>query len=292
MPHTFLAFTAAMPLTGKELPQMSDQSEPFEVLPGARAVVYKTVGDVRLPIHIFEPPAEFARPRPAIVFFFGGGWSGGTPTQFTNQCAYLASRGMVAASAEYRVHSRHGVTPFECISDGKSAVWWLRAHAGELGIDPARIAAGGGSAGGHVAACTATIAAFGEPGEDLGVSSVPGALVLFNPVLDTTLDPGGLGKRFEGRAQEASPVHHVRAGLPPTIVFHGTADECVPVSVAEAYAEKARAAGNRCELMTFEGEPHGFFNYGRGDGHCYTETMRATDRFLASLGWLEGEPTL
>ena len=66
-----------------------------------RSVVYKTVGDVSLALHLFEPEGHKATDkRPAIVFFFGGGWNGGTPSQFYPHCAYLASRGMVAVAAE------------------------------------------------------------------------------------------------------------------------------------------------------------------------------------------------
>ncbi|MBT6399335.1 MAG: carboxylesterase family protein, partial [Verrucomicrobia bacterium] len=76
---------------------------------------YKKVGKVELQLHIFNPKGHKASDqRPAIVFFFGGGWSGGTPSQFYPQCEYLAKRGMVAISAEYRVKSRNGTSPLEC----------------------------------------------------------------------------------------------------------------------------------------------------------------------------------
>ena len=77
-------------------------------------------------------PVEPAR-RAAIVFFFGGGWKGGTTRQFARQATYLAGRGMIAAIADYRVQSRHGVTPDVCVEDAKSAVRWLRQHANEHG---------------------------------------------------------------------------------------------------------------------------------------------------------------
>ena len=83
-----------------------------------------------------------------------------------------------------------------------------------------------------------------------------------------------------------SPYHHVRAGLPPTIVFHGKADTTVAYKTVEIYAEKAAAAGNRCELVGYDGQAHGFFNYGRGDGAAYTDTVRRMDEFFVSLGWL------
>ena len=149
-----------------------------------RAETYKKVGDVELKLHIFEPARNIKRTGSAIVFFFGGGWVGGSPSQFFPQCRHLADRGMVAMSAEYRIRSKHETTPFECVRDGKSAVRWIRVHANELGINSERIAAGGGSAGGHVAACTALIQGMDD--EQGVVSSTPNALVLFNPVIDTS----------------------------------------------------------------------------------------------------------
>ena len=111
-------------------------------LEGARAVQYKEVGDDKLFLHVFEPETKTKAKRPAIVFFFGGGWNGGTPKQFEPHCNHLASRGMVAITAEYRVKSRNKTTPFECVADGKSAMRWVRANADKLGVDPFRVAAG------------------------------------------------------------------------------------------------------------------------------------------------------
>jgi len=270
-----------------------------------RSEVFKTIDGARLRMHIFEP--EGLKPsdkRPAIVFFFGGGWTGGTPTQFYAHCKYLASRGMVAMSAEYRVKSRHGVTPFECVTDGKSAVRWVRANAAKLGVDPARIAAGGGSAGGHVAATTGTIEGLEEKGEDASISSKPDAMVLFNPALVLDFEEwkkrgipearlAQIRERFDGRDPKGiSPCHHVKKGAPPTIIFHGKADTTVPYATAEAFAQAMKQAGSRCELEGYEGQGHGFFNFGRGDGSAFYQTMAEADKFLASLGWLEGEPTL
>ena len=135
-------------------------------LPGAKVEVYKTIGDVQLNMYIFFP--EDRKPderRPAAVFFFGGGWRGGSPTQFQHHCEYLASRGMVAMAADYRVLSRHGTKAVKCVTDAKSAVRWIRANAERLGVDPDRVAAGGGSAGGHIAACTGTVPGLDEPGD-------------------------------------------------------------------------------------------------------------------------------
>ncbi len=250
-----------------------------------RQVVYKTVGDMELKMHIFEAnDREKDTAAPAVVFFFGGGWTGGNPKQFFPHCRYFASRGMVAMSAEYRVKNKHGTTPFECTADGKSAVRWIRANAKKLGVDPERIVAGGGSAGGHVAACTGTIDGHDEAGEKTSVSSIPNAMMLFNPVIDTTSKGYGASK-VKGRETEISPVHHVRKGVPPTIIFHGTADKTVPYENVERFDKLMREAGNTCRLVPFDGKGHGFFNHGRG-ADSFDKTIRAADEFLAKLNIL------
>ena len=151
---------------------------------GFQTEIYKTVGEVELPIHIISPAGhQTSDKRPAAVFFFGGGWRSGTPTQFEYQCRYLATRGMVAMTVEYRVSSRHGVKAISCARDAKSAIRWVRQNAERLGVDPNRIVAGGGSAGGHLAGSVGTIRAFDEENEDHTVSSIPDALALYNPAL-------------------------------------------------------------------------------------------------------------
>jgi hypothetical protein len=124
-----------------------------------RLTTYKTANGLELKLHVFEPMGlQPSDRRPAIVFFFGGGWNSGEAKQFYQQARALADQGMVAFSADYRVKSRNQTTPFECVLDGKSAIRWVRQHAAALGVDPERIAAAGGSAGGHVAASAACLA--------------------------------------------------------------------------------------------------------------------------------------
>lgn len=273
-------------------------------MPGARVEAYRKVGDVTLNAWIFEPQGHTANDRrAAAVFFFGGGWNGGTPGQFLPQCQHLAERGMVAISVDYRVKSRQGVLPQDCVRDAKAAIRWVRANADRLGIDPDRIASGGGSAGGHLAAAVSLVPEF-EEGDHLSVSSAPNAMLLFNPAVvlaavdgHPELLPEGkvtdIANRCDGRPQEISPYHFIRSELPPAIIFHGTNDEAVPFGTVELFASEMQKAGNRCELKAYEGQPHGFFNPGRGQGaprveatRRYYQTLAQLDEFLESLGYI------
>jgi acetyl esterase/lipase len=250
-----------------------------------KSVVYKTVGTTELKIHIFNP--ESHKPsdsRPGIVFFFGGGWNGGSPSQFYPHCEHLASRGMVAMAAEYRVKSTHGTTPQECVKDGKSAIRWIRKNAKDLGVDPDKVLAGGGSAGGHVAAASAMCEGFNEEGEDSSISSVPAALVLYNPVYDN--GPKGYGHdRVKDYWKQISPLHNISEKTPPTIVMFGSKDKLVTPDKAKDYKRLMEEKGRRCDLHIYEGQGHGFFNYRNKEN--YTKTVADMDKFLASLGYIK-----
>lgn len=289
-----LALAVALVATGQERPARQGNGGYPPVIEAARVETYRRVGDTDLKVWIFAPPGKADRPLPAIVFFFGGGWTGGTPAQFVPQSRHLASRGMIAIVADYRVKSRQQARPADCVADAKACVRWLRSNAPRLGIDPGRIAAGGGSAGGHLAASVATLPGLDAADDDTTVSCVPGALVLFNPGVVMADYPGLVREGFgAGRGRidfgcepaEISPLHHVKPGLPPTLILHGKADSVVPYATVEKFAEVMKAAGNRCDLVGYEGQPHGFFNKAK-----YAETLAAMDEFLVSLGWLPAAP--
>ncbi|WP_182866960.1 alpha/beta hydrolase [Rhodopirellula sp. JC639] len=248
-------------------------------------VVYKTIDDVSLSMHVFKPTESDAEtPRAAIVFFFGGGWNGGTPSQFYGQSRALADLGMVAMCAEYRVKKTHGTPPKTCVADGKSAIRWARKNASRYGIDPNRIAAGGGSAGGHVAAATATVDAFDDPADDTSVSCRPDALVLFNPVYDN--GPDGYGyDRVQDYWKDISPLHNLSKNTPPTIVFLGTKDKLIPVATGRAFKSNLDQLGVRNELHLYQDAAHGFFN----KGEPYADTLAKSITFLKSLGFVEGQ---
>lgn len=253
-------------------------------LEGAKKIQYKQASADSLDLHVFYPDGWSQQDsRGAIVFFFGGGWVGGTPKQFELQCQHLSARGMVAITAEYRVRSRHGVHPAECVADAKDAVRYVRQHASELGVDNARIAVAGGSAGGHVAASTATLGPLPEESET-EVTSTPNALILYNPVCDTSMIGYG-GGRLGERMRELSPLHNIHPHMPPTLIFHGNADKTVPFENAARFKRLMDEAGNACELVEYEGAGHGFFNKGRKDDQ-YEDTTRRLDDFLTKLGFL------
>lgn len=255
-------------------------------------VVYKRVGDCELKLFVEKP--EGWKPvdhRPAIVFFFGGGWVAGTPYQFLKESEYFATRGMVGIRVEYRILPKGDQgPPIVCCADAKSAMRYVRAHAAELGIDPRRIAAAGGSAGAHLAAFTGLVNGLDDPHDDLAVSCKPEALVLWNPVFNN--GPGNYGyERVGDRYQKFSPAHNITSHAPPAIVFFGTKDQFVPVATAKAFQAGMEGCGVRCETIFFEGQEHGFFNH----EPWLSKTLAAADQFLTSLGWLEktiGESTL
>ncbi|MCE5328707.1 MAG: alpha/beta hydrolase [Planctomycetaceae bacterium] len=258
-------------------------------MPGSdRTFVYKKTPQGELAMHVHMPkdwkPAD---KRPAIVFFFGGGWTGGTVEQFRKQAEYFASRGMVAARADYRVKSVHGVTPDKCVADAKSAVRYLRANAAALGIDPDRIVASGGSAGGHIAACSGL--SEGLEDEDPAVSSRPNAMVLFNPVAKLYgRAPLTAAMAHDPKlAKIISPCAHVKADSPPAIVFYGSEDKFYKVDGRE-FEKAAKQAGAKMAFSVYQGQNHGFFNHSP-----YMErTLIEADKFLAALGYLKGPPTI
>lgn len=255
-----------------------------------KTVLYKELDTVRLYVEVHTPKdAGNKVDRPAMVFFFGGGWVGGDRHHFLHHAKYFSQRGLVCFLVDYRTKSKQGTTPFEALKDAKSALRFIRKNALEFGIDANKIIAAGGSAGGHLAAATALIQKYNEVSDDVSISCIPNALVLFNPVIDN--GPGGYGHERIGHAyKEFSPLHNIQKGAPPTLLLLGTQDRLIPVATAEYYRTVMQKVGSRCELKLYEREDHGFFNYGNFDR--YRETLLEADRFLQSLGYLQSHPII
>jgi len=257
------------------------------VTSGAEPVKTKTCqyattpqGDLSLTAYF---PADWAadQRRPAIVFFFGGGWTKGSATQFEPQSQYLAGRGMVAICADYRVKSRHGVAPDECVEDARTAIRWVRQHSGELGIDPQRIVGAGGSAGGHLAACTGICPEPDVGDEPRDASSIPNALVLFNPVLN--FNQPKLTERLsndESRALAISPTRHLRRESPPTLLLYGADDALL--AQGKEFLTRSKELGHTAELFLADGVGHGFFNR----PPWREKTLERVDEFLVAQGYL------
>lgn len=252
--------------------------------------IYKTVDGVKLSMTMYKPVVSSSVKLPAIVFFFGGGWVNGDPSQFQLQAEYLASRGIVAFCPDYRTKSRNSTTPFESVKDAKSAIRYLKINSNELGIDGNKIVASGGSAGGHLAACAAVIDNVNENTDDLTVTSVPMAMVLFNPVVDTGKKGYGQEK-LAGREFELSPVHHITPNVPVTLIMHGRADTTVPYENVHRFNYLMKQQGNRCTLIGYKKQGHGFFNFDKSPKY-FKKTLAQTEAFLDENNLLRGESWL
>lgn len=260
----------------------------FQVLPLSAQkdtiIVYKKIDTTELKLWIHYPEKVKKR-HAAIIFFHGGGWNSGTAEQFLPQSEYLASQGMIAISASYRLKNIHGTTPKEALEDAKSAIRFLRLNAKELHILPDKIAAGGGSAGGHLAAAAFTSTDINDPKDALKVSPKPNCLVLFNPVIDN--GPEGYGyERIKAWFPDISPMHGITKKFPPTVLFLGTKDALIPVSTGEIFRDKIKEAGGQCTLFLYDGAGHGFFGWKDGNNPYYAETLKQTEVFLRRQGYL------
>jgi acetyl esterase/lipase len=242
-----------------------------------KTFTYKKTKQANLEILVHFPPGwRKSDKRPAIVFFFGSGFRFGSVNQFEKQAAYFARRGMVAARADYRVKDLHDVEPDTCVEDGKSAVRWLRENAGKLGVNPNRIVAAGGSAGGYIAACTAC-PGLDNKDENRKISSVPNALVLFNPFLPSS--------RLKD-SWTIVPTLHLAKTTSPALVLFGTKDTLL--GMAEEYLARSKEVGHKAEKYLADDVGHGFFN----ESPWREKTLARADEFLAALGYLKGKPTI
>jgi len=237
--------------------------------------VVGTAGARELEADLFTPEKLPAAPRPAIVFLHGGCWKFGSPSQFHFQSALLAERyGFLALSVDYRLSPE---APFPAaLHDAKCAMRWVRSVAGEMNVDPARVAVAGGSAGGHLAALLAVtegVAEYEGEGGHAGESSRADLAVLFNgefDLVELAIRRGlvesmrlFLGRGYDeapGLYAELSPVRRVHAGAPPALLLHGTEDRCVSHEQSVAFAERLRAVGVGAEIELYTGAPHAWFN--------------------------------
>lgn len=258
--------------------------------------VYKTIDSLKLKVDIFYTNQSSERENnTAIVFFHGGGWAYGTPSEFFTTCERYARMGIVTFSVEYRLSIENGITPHKTISpieslmDAKSAMRWVRENAARFHIDNNKIVASGQSAGGHLALSTAMIEDYNEKSDNLGTSCRPDAILLFSACVNAV--EGWCDRLLADRRNQIwsiSPAHHIRGGLPPMIEFHGTDDEQVPKWTVQFFESAMKKEGNYFELHIYEGRKHYL-----GDGNpIYSryfddEILKLADDFLRKYKLLD-----
>ncbi|MBI1355919.1 MAG: alpha/beta hydrolase fold domain-containing protein [Acidobacteria bacterium] len=289
--RTFLAALAA----AGALPGQGQQQDPPFRLPSSvrldKDQVYASPGGRDLHLDLFRPRSG-GGPFPAIVFVHGGGWRSGSRTQFHRQAAHMATKGFVGACIEYRLSGEEKWPA--CIDDCKASVRWFWENQYRLNVNPRRIGAAGGSAGGHLAALMGTTQrrdSFGSHMEHPGPSSKVSAVAAFNGVFDVTAlaeaIPGHVERYFvplfgatpeqnPSVYREASPATYVGKSTPPFLLLHGTADTTVPYEQAVAFEKLMKADGCDVELFTAEGAGHGFFNA----PPWYDKTLAAMEAFF------------
>ena len=258
-----------------------------------RPVIYKHVDGEDLHAYIINPP-ETSPPktyRPAIVLIHGGGWTSGGPGSLQEKAFYLASRGMVCVLIEYRLLDIAGNDPpIPCLQDVKSAVRWVRSHAVQLGVNPYRIATGGGSVGGQMAAGAAMIRGMEDPNDNLAISSKPNAVMMFYAEIDNGPGRWGYG-RVGNLYPKLSPAYNVSPDDPPVVAFFAGLDPLIPQAVRDKFVADMRNAHVRLDLHLYPRQFHGFDAYVWNNPFFY-DTLRIADEFFISLGWLTGVPTI
>ncbi len=242
-----------------------------------RDLAYVTDGHPRQKLDLYLPEASAS--LPLVVYVHGGAFRMGDKAD-DPPLEYVAE-GYALASINYRL-SQHALFPAQ-IEDGKAAVRWLRAHAAEYGVDATRFAAGGVSAGGHLAAMLGVTGDVGDldVGEHLDVSSrVQAVLDYFGPtdflqmdahrlphgmVHDAPDSPesqlvGGPIQEHPDRVARANPVAYVTADDPPFLIVHGDQDPLVPHHQSVLLAEALKRASVPVTFYTVEGGGHGGFD--------------------------------
>jgi acetyl esterase len=258
--------------------------------------VYKKVDTFNLQTDIFYTKQSLEREHnTAIVFFHGGGWAYGTPSEFFTTCERYAKLGIVTFSVEYRLSVENGIvpsqkiSPIECIMDAKSAIRWVRENAERYHIDPDKIVAAGQSAGGHLALCTAMIDDYNEKSDNRRISCRPDAILLFSACINAV--EGWCDRLLGDRRKKIwsiSPFHHIKPGLPPMIDFHGTDDEQVPVWTAQFFANEMKKEGNYFELHQYKGRKHYLGEGNPTYSHYYDEEiLMLADEFLRKFKFME-----
>jgi len=258
------------------VPSATEEATPVRMA-GAETMAYRE-GEAAMNLFVYKPEGwKPADRRPALVYFFGGGWTKGTPLKSASWAAWAASKGMVGIAPDYRTKNRFGTSPLSSVADGRAAFNWVAGHAAELGIDPGKIVVGGASAGGHIALWTAIEGT--PPGSNPAESPKvkPAAIFLSSAVTDTSETTGYTPSRFGEDARALSPVHRLDEKMPPVLMFHAADDALVDYRTAVALHDALKASGNACELVTV---PQGGHGYSRNVPEWKTKVRVKVEQFL------------
>ncbi len=272
-------------LSGPVFAQKKNLS-PWDDAPAGKEYVYKKSAGKDRKMEIYFPPNHdpVKSKVPGIILFHGGGWSGGSLGQFRPACAYFAKRGLVCATAEYQMLGKDAAKLPEgeskkrvCVTDAKSAIRWFKQHADELGIDPARIITGGGSAGGHISALATLNPGLNDAADPKDIDTRVVAYLWFNPAFAPE----------DGKDSEINALMHGKKDMAPSIVFFGDKDTWKPGWDA-VYAKWKGAGVTNIDLRIAEGQTHSFFN----KEPWRAVTLIEADKFLVKQGLLSGEPLM
>jgi acetyl esterase/lipase len=258
-------------------------------------LVYKVIAGQELAVDMFYSEAsETSDSNSAIAFFHGGGWVFGDPSEFFETCRRYAGLGYVTFSFQYRLSRNNDgtyphpdISPIESVKDARSAIRWLRAHADSLKIDPDKIVVGGQSAGGQLALATALLDSINESTDNLDISPVPNALLLFSSNVNT-LEPW-IDMLLSDRSDEIwsiSPYHNLKKPMPPAIAFHGEEDNQVLPYIVRMFKTSMYELGNYYDLHWYPGRKHylgeGNEKYAR---YFDEDILELTDAFLEKFGF-------
>lgn len=231
-------------------------------------VVFGTGGGRDLKCNVYMPPQPGPN-RPGVLLVHGGGWMSGDRSQLHGYGILLGRIGYVCVAPEYRL-AGESKWPAQ-IHDAKAALRWMRANSQRLGIDPNKIAVSGNSAGAHLSlmlAGTPNVAEFEGNGGNAGIpTDVAACVAYYAPTqLYSNEDPRSaeffgflFGKGYAADvARKASPIDHVSAAFPPTLLITGNNDETVPDVASFKMYRALLDAGAKCELHVYAEAPHAF----------------------------------